>query len=77
MADLPSKEQIRGARGLLGWSMLDLAKAAALSVATIRRLETQPPGRTETATGAIKRAFEGAGIQFLDDGEGMGVRLRP
>ena len=31
--------QIRGARGMLDWSMNDLAEAAGLSTSTIRRME--------------------------------------
>ncbi|MGI3898979.1 MAG: helix-turn-helix domain-containing protein [Janthinobacterium lividum] len=70
--------QIRGARGALDWSMLDLAKAAGLSVSTIQRAEK---GRSEIISGAVysslQTAFEMAGVRFLEDeGEGAGLRVR-
>ena len=71
--------QIRGARGLLDWSMLDLAKAAGLSVSTVKRHEDgtqfRPSSRT---TEAIRRAFEDHGVEF-EGGEGgmIGLRLDP
>jgi predicted transcriptional regulator len=35
--NLPSVGQIRGARGLIGWTQTDLAAAAGLSLPTIAR----------------------------------------
>jgi transcriptional regulator with XRE-family HTH domain len=71
--------QIRAARALLGWKQDDLAKAAKVGVATIRRIEGQDGpmmGYISTLT-RIESAFEDAGIRFLDkDTEGgIGVRL--
>jgi transcriptional regulator with XRE-family HTH domain len=71
--------QIRAARALLGWKQDDLAKAARVGVATIRRIEGQEGpmmGYVSTLT-RIQSAFEDAGIRLLDkDSEGgIGVRL--
>ncbi len=69
---------IRGARGMLDWSIADLAEAAGLSISTIRRMEmagSQPI--SEKALSTTQAALEAAGVQFLaDTGEGGGIRLR-
>lgn len=69
--------QVRGARGMLDWSMLDLAKAAGVSVSTVKRVED---GRVQLVSDgtrlSIRGAFETAGVCFLmDDGNGPGLRL--
>lgn len=71
--------QIRAARGLLGWRQDDLAKAASIGIATIRRIE----GREGSISGnistllRIEKALERAGVTFLavDNEGGIGVRL--
>ncbi len=77
MAERLLPAQIRGARGALDWSMLDLARAAGLSISTVQRAEDS---RSEPVSGAVhsslQTAFEMAGIRFLhDDGEGSGIRI--
>lgn len=72
--------QIRAARALLGWNQAYLAKAANVSIATIRRMEAQEGpvmGYVSTLI-RIQSAFEQAGICFLDTdaGGGIGVRLK-
>jgi hypothetical protein len=74
-----SSAQIRAARALLRWSALDLAREAALGVNTIRRAEVAEEDISLTAANnlAIRRAFEAAGIEFIDEnGGGAGVRFR-
>jgi hypothetical protein len=70
--------QIRAARALLRWSALDLAREAALGLATIRRAELTE-GQTSMTTAndlAVRRALEAAGVEFIDEnGGGPGVRL--
>lgn len=58
--------EIRAARALLGWNQVELAKAASVGVATVRRLETAGAlkGNVETVR-KIQRALEDAGIEFL------------
>lgn len=71
--------QMRAARALLGWSALDLATASGVGVATIRRVEPVdgPVRMTAPNVGAIQRALESAGVQFIEpNGGGVGVRLR-
>ena len=72
--------EIRAGRALLGWSQLDLASAASVGVATIRRLEasgTTIRGSVETVW-KIQKALEAAGVEFIPEeaGRGPGVRLR-
>jgi transcriptional regulator with XRE-family HTH domain len=74
-----TSEQIRAARALLRWEQKDLAFASGVSLPTIKRLETKPgPLNAHGPTvGALSRALEEAGIQFIpEDGGGPGVRLR-
>ena len=72
--------QIRAARALLGWSGVDLAQAAGLSLQTIRRMESElGPGRSAAANvDAVQGALETEGVVFLgaDEAGGPGVRLR-
>ena len=72
--------QIRGARGMLHWSAADLAREAALGLATIRRAELTEGKTSMTMANdlAVRRALEAAGIEFIDESNngGPGVRLR-
>ena len=71
--------QIRAARGLVKWSAGDLARQSSVSLRTIRRAELAELHTTLTAPNdlAIRRAFESAGVEFIDEnGGGAGVRLR-
>ena len=71
--------QIRAARSFLRWRASDLARKAALGVATIRRAELTDDETSMTAANdlAVRRALEGAGIEFIDEnGGGPGVRLK-
>ncbi|MGH9550923.1 MAG: helix-turn-helix domain-containing protein [Terriglobales bacterium] len=72
--------QIRAARALLGWNQVELAEAASVGVATLRRIEgagTQLRGSVEVAW-KIEVALEKAGVEFIpaDDQKGLGVRLK-
>jgi hypothetical protein len=74
-----SSAQMRAARALLRWSALDLAAASKVGVATIRRVEVVEGRLPITAANeaAIRRAFEAAGIEFIEgNGTGEGVRFR-
>ena len=74
-----SSAQVRAGRVLLRWTALDLATAANLGVATIRRAETVDGELPITVANeaAIRRALETGGVEFIDpDGGGEGVRLR-
>jgi predicted transcriptional regulator len=71
-------EQLRAARGLLGWSQSDLAARADLSLPTVKRLEAGfGPRVSDDARKKLQRAIEAAGIEFIDEnGGGLGVRFR-
>ena len=71
--------QIRAARALIRWSAEDLARASAVSVTTVRRAELTEEETSLTMANdlSIRRALEGAGVDFIDEnGGGPGVRLR-
>jgi hypothetical protein len=71
--------QIRAARALVKWSAEDLAQQSSVSLRTIRRAELSDHRTSMTAPNdlAIRRAFELAGVEFIDEnGGGPGVRLR-
>jgi predicted transcriptional regulator len=70
-------EQSRGARGLLGWSQQELANKAGVGVVTVHQLETGTSQPRRATLDVIRRAFEKAGVEFIDEnGGGPGVRLR-
>ena len=71
--------QIRGARGMLNWSMSNLAQAAGVSISTVKRAEDAGPQPvSDDAVLTIRAALEAVGISFLDDtGSGAGVRIQP
>jgi transcriptional regulator with XRE-family HTH domain len=69
--------QCRAARGLLGWTQQKLAAEAHVGVVTIHQLEAGVSEPRHATLDVIRRAFEAAGIDFIDaNGGGPGVRLR-
>lgn len=73
-----SGEQIRAARAFLRLEQVELARAAGLSLETIKRLERMrgPVDATMRTVGAIVRAFHDRGLVFdLTAGSGPGLRL--
>jgi transcriptional regulator with XRE-family HTH domain len=74
-----SPGQCRAARALLDWQQLDLSrhsKVSQKSIADFERGRTTPWART---LDDLRRAFEAAGIEFLDavdNVRGMGVQMR-
>jgi transcriptional regulator with XRE-family HTH domain len=69
--------QCRAARGLLGWSQQDLARQARVGIVTVHQLETGISQPRRATLEVIRRAFESAGVEFIDEnGGGPGVRLR-
>lgn len=72
--------QIKAARALVGLTQDDIAKATALSVQTIKRMESVGTERSTAGNvDAVKKALQAAGVMFLEDGDatsgGPGVRL--
>ena len=72
-------EQLRAARGLLGWNQSQLAINSGLALSTIKRMESAigpVPGNSKNVW-KIQHSLEDAGIIFIDkNGEGPGVRLK-
>lgn len=70
--------QIRAARALVGMTQAEVARAAGLSVPTVKRAEGGGAlGASQEAIASIRAALETAGVIFVDEnGEGPGVRLR-
>ena len=72
-----TREQCRGARGMLGWSRDKLAHEANVAKRTIVDFENDKRKTQSSSILALKVAFENAGIEFLDSTNGgPGVRLR-
>ena len=72
-----SGPHVRAARALLKLEQTELAQAAGVSTATLRKIENsdgEADVRLSTLR-AIRNALEQAGIEFLD-GDRPGVRMR-
>lgn len=70
---MPTLEQIRAARALLGWSQSDLAGIAGLSQTGIARIENGTNHPNSQTLSKIENAFEDNNIEFIDT---SGVRKR-
>lgn len=70
---MPTLEQIRAARALLGWSQHDLADKAGLSQTGIARIENGTNQPNTKTLEKINAAFDGADIEFLGS---SGLRKR-
>ena len=71
--------QLRAGRGVVNWSVRELAEAAHISSSTIRRLEESngPPATVEKSLAPLQTALENAGVEFLFPPNGRpGVRPR-
>jgi len=66
---------LKAARLLLDTSQPDLAADAGISERSLRKLESLDPDTTVRTIEAVKRALEGHGVIFFDDGETSGFRL--
>ncbi len=67
--------QVRGARGLLGWSQIELAHRSGVAARTLADFEA---GRRVPRNGTIDRivaAFADAGLEFIDRADGIGLFL--
>jgi hypothetical protein len=68
--------QCRAARKLLEWAPADLARAAGVSVFTVRNFEAGKVTGTRLGPRLMERALEGAGVRFSSAEHGDGsVRL--
>ena len=61
----------------MDWSQAQLAERAAVGIVTVRLFEAGAHTPRRATVEVIKRAFDAAGIEFIDEnGGGPGVRLR-
>lgn len=70
---MPTIEQIRAARALLGWNQNDLAEQADLSQTGIARIENGTNQPNSKTLAKIENAFDNADIEFISD---SGVKKR-
>lgn len=61
------------ARAGLRWGVLKLSHAASVGKTTIVRFENEQSGSNASTRGALRRAFEEAGVEFVED---YGVNIR-
>jgi transcriptional regulator with XRE-family HTH domain len=65
-----SPEQVRAARGWLGWSQADLAGHAHVGLSTIKDFENGNRTPIANNLAAIRQALEGVGVEFISDSKG-------
>ena len=62
-----SNLQLKMGRAALDWGVRDLAAKAGIAADTVTRAEQGSPGVSGKTWGAIQRALEEAGIEFLPE----------
>lgn len=76
--ELINRDQVRGARAMLGWSQQQLASEAGVSLPSVKRLETgteQLNAHTRTLA-KVQNTLEANGIVFIFGRELTGVGKR-
>ncbi|MES2676719.1 MAG: helix-turn-helix transcriptional regulator [Pseudomonadota bacterium] len=68
-------EQCKAARDLLTWKQIDLSEKSEISPSTIADFERGSRELTGRTLKELKRTLEDAGIEFINDDEGLGVKL--
>jgi transcriptional regulator with XRE-family HTH domain len=68
--------QCKMARAALGWGIRELARRARISQTTVARFENALSKPNASTLAVMQRAFEDAGIEFIN-GDAPGIRLRP
>jgi transcriptional regulator with XRE-family HTH domain len=75
-ADMTPNQCLK-ARTLLNWTPADLARAAGVSVITVRNFEAGKVAEGRRAPTLMRHALEGAGIRFsADDGDAVSLHER-
>lgn len=62
-----TSQQVRAARGLVNWSVRELAEAAGVSPMTVKRIETSDGALSvrDRSAKAVRAALEQAGVEFV------------
>ena len=68
-------EQSRAARGWLGWSQVELARRANVSVRTVQVFEGGQRMPHANSIAAMRRAIEAAGIRLVFDRNGAAAGI--
>ncbi|NND64816.1 MAG: helix-turn-helix transcriptional regulator [Gammaproteobacteria bacterium] len=63
-----TRDQIRAARGLLGWTQLDLAANASLSKTAINNIERDLSSPRVSTLEKLQSVFEQHGVEFISEG---------
>ncbi|MCA9688396.1 MAG: helix-turn-helix transcriptional regulator [Myxococcales bacterium] len=71
-----TSDQCRAARSFLRWTLDDLAERAGVSRTAIYSFEANRRTPHKATVQAIRHAFEQAGVEFLDNGDGPGLRVK-
>jgi transcriptional regulator with XRE-family HTH domain len=66
---------VRTARALLDWTQPDLAKAAGIALATLKRFEKGYRVPTDRTLAKIFKVLKKAGVEFQADGKRLGVSV--
>jgi transcriptional regulator with XRE-family HTH domain len=66
---------VRAARGLLGWTIADLAKKSGVSTVSLSKWENRRSEPTQTTRDKVQDAFDAAGVVF-SNGDEPGVKRR-
>ena len=76
MHNLVTSAQMRAARGLVNWTVRELADRSGVHRNTVTNFESRSSGDRHKIE-AMCRALASAGVEFIDEnGGGPGVRLR-
>lgn len=70
-----SKDQVRAARALIGWTREDLSRASGVPVRTLADLEQGTRDTRPASLERVQATLEAAGVVFIDE-DGEGVRRR-
>jgi transcriptional regulator with XRE-family HTH domain len=66
---------VRTARALLDWTQPDLATAAGIALATLKRFEKGYRVPTDQTLAKIFKVFKKAGVELANDGKRLGVSI--
>jgi transcriptional regulator with XRE-family HTH domain len=69
------RTMVRTARALLDWTQPDLAKAAGIALATLKRFEKGYRVPTDQTLAKIFNVLKKAGVEFHHDGKRLGVTI--